>query len=306
MPVRRVSFAGVLRDLAQLTLGAFLLILSIDLFLAPAAVAPGGVSGLAIILNRRLGWPIGLVMLLLNLPMLALGFRRLGRFQFLLRTAYVVLLYNLGVDLLARALPPQGLTDDMLLNAVYGGLVGGLGTGLVFRGGGTAAGTGVVSRLLQMRTGIPVSQVYVLTDGGVILLAGLTLGWERALYGLLALFLWGLATDYLLEGPSVIRTAFIVTDRAEAISAALLGRLGIGVTTWPAHGEFTGEMHTVLFCTVSRPDVAALRGLVGEVDPGAFTVIGHAHQARGGVLRRPPAPPPAPPPQSEAAEEQPA
>lgn len=302
MTARRASLADGLRDLAQLTLGALLMILSVDLFLAPAAVAPGGVSGLAIILNRRLGSPVGLVMLLLNLPMLALGFRRLGRFQFLLRTAYVVLLYNLGVDLLARALPPDGLTQDMLLNAVYGGLVGGLGTGLVFRGGGTAAGTGVVSRLLQMRTGIPVSQLYILTDGGVILLAGLLLGWERALYGLLALFLWGLATDYLLEGPSVIRTAFIVTDRPEDLSGALLGRLGIGVTAWPAHGEFTGEMHSVLFCTVSRPDVAALRSLVAEIDPAAFTVIGHAHQARGGVLRRPPAPPPPPPPPAQPAE----
>jgi uncharacterized membrane-anchored protein YitT (DUF2179 family) len=219
--------------------------------------------------------------------MLALGYRTLGRFRFLTRTVSFVILYSLAVDLLARWVPPAGLTQDMLLNALYGGVVGGIGTGLVYRAGGTPAGTGIVSRVLQIRTGIPASQVYLLTDGGVILLAGLAFGWEKALYALLSLFVWGLATDYVLEGPSVVRTAFIVTDHAQTVDGALFESLGLGVTTWPAHGEFAGEPHTVLFCTVNRPDVNILRAIVSEADPQAFIVIGHAHQARGGVLRRP-------------------
>jgi uncharacterized membrane-anchored protein YitT (DUF2179 family) len=280
----RVTFAG-LREAALLAVGAVLLALSVDLFLVPADLAPGGVSGLAIILRRLIGSPVGLTMLVLNLPMLALGYLRLGRFQFLVRTAFVVLLYNLGVDLLARWLPPQGVTQDLLLNALFGGVVGGIGTGLVFRGRGTSAGTGVVSRIVQLRTGIPISQVYLLTDGAVIALAAVVFGWEKALYALIAVFVWGLAADYVLEGPSTIRTVFIVTDEPEAVSRAVVHGLGIGVTAWPAQGEFTGAQHAVLFCTVGRPDVNALRSIVTEADRSAFIVVGHGHQASGGMVR---------------------
>ena len=279
------GLASALGEFLLVTAGAALLVVSVDVFLAPAQIAPGGVSGLAIILNDRLGWPIGLTMLVLNVPLLALGFNQLGRFRFLLRTAYVVLVYSLGIDLLARFVPAGGISDNVLLNALYGGVVGGIGTGLVYRGGGTVGGTGILGRVLQLRSGMPISQVYLITDGGVILLAGVFFGWELGLYALLALFVWGLATDDLLEGPSVVRTAFIVTDHGPAVAQAIVERLGVGVTTWPAEGQYTQAEHTVLFCTISRPDVDALRRAVTAADAEAFLVIGHGHQATGGVVR---------------------
>jgi len=266
-----------------LTLGAFLQILNVDIFLAPAQLSPGGVTGLAIIVNHFTDWPIGMVMMALNIPMLFLGYRYLGGFRFLVNTLYVVLLINLGVDFMARWLP-RGITDDVLLNALYGAVLGGIATGLIYRGRGTTAGSGVISRVLQMKTGIPISQLYIMTDGGIILLAGLVFGWEKALYALLALFLWGVVADYVLEGPSVVRTVFIVTDLAEEVAQALLTRLQIGVTAWPAQGKFTHTEHTVLFCSVNRPEVNELRAIVTEVDPHAFIVIGHGHQTSGGVL----------------------
>ena len=277
---------GLAQDWLLLTIGGVLLAVNVDLFLAPSKIAPGGVSGMAIILNHFTGWPIGGMMLVLNLPLLLLGFRNLGRFQFLIRTLYVVLLYNLGADVLRQWLPASGVTADLTLNAIYGGVLGGIGTGLVYRGGGTSAGTGILGRMLQIRTGVPVSQVYVLTDGGVILAAGLAFGWERALYAMVALFVWGLTADYVLEGPSVVRTAFIVTDHADKVARAVLDQLGLGVTAWPAQGMFTESPHTVLFCTVSRPEVNALQAFVIEADPQAFVVIAHGHQASGGVIRQ--------------------
>ena len=214
-----------------------------------------------------------------------MGFRNLGRFNFLSRTLYVVLFYNLGADVLARWLPANGITGDVLLNAIYGGVVGGIATGLVYRAGGTSAGTGIISRVMQLRTGIPISQIYLLTDGGIILMAGLVFGGERALYALVTLFIWGLATDYTLEGPSVVRTAFIVTDLADQVASALLNRLQLGVTAWTGQEMYTESEHHILFCTVNRSEVNALRTVVSEVDPHAFVVISHGHQASGGVLR---------------------
>ncbi|MEW5986649.1 MAG: YitT family protein [Chloroflexota bacterium] len=282
----RRSVWPILRDVLLLTAGAVGMAINANLFLVPADLAPGGVFGTSLILNELTGWPIGLMMLVLNVPLMALGYRRLGRLRFLTRTLYVVLLYNLGVDVVGRWLPPAGITDEILLNALYGGVLGGIAMGLVFRGGGTSAGTGILGRVLQLKTGIPVSQIYVVTDGAVIIGAGLVFGWEKALYAMITVFVWGLASDYILEGPSVVRTAFIVTDHAPQVAAQVLTRLGLGVTAWNAQGMFTEEAHTVLFCTVSRPDVDALRAVVYEADPAAFLVIAHGHQARGGVLRQ--------------------
>jgi uncharacterized membrane-anchored protein YitT (DUF2179 family) len=284
--VARFDLQFTLQNYLLLTAGALVLAVNVNLFLAPSKIAPGGVSGSAIIINEFTGWPIGLMMLILNVPLLAVGFRYLGRFHFLVRTLYVVLLYSVGVDLLAGWLPAEGITDDLMLNALYGGVAGGIGTGLVYRGRGTSGGTGIVGRVLQLRTGVPMSEVYLITDGAVIVVAGLVFGWERALYALVTLFIWGIAADHVLEGPSVVRTAFIVTDRPREVTQMVFSRLGIGVTAWSAQGMFTAKEHTVLFCTVSRPEVNGLKAVVIEVDPEAFVVIGHGHQASGGVLRR--------------------
>ena len=147
-----------LRNYLLLTIGALMPVFNVNFFLAPAHIAPGGVSGTAIIINEFTGWPIGLLMLVMNVPLLVLGFWHLGRYRFLARTLYVVILYSLGVDVLARWLPPQGLTDDLMLNALYGSVLAGLGTGLIYRGRGTSGGTGIVGRAGQLRTGIPSSK----------------------------------------------------------------------------------------------------------------------------------------------------
>ncbi len=125
-----------------------------------------------------------------------------------------------------------------------------------------------------------------MTDGAVILSVGLLFGWELALYSLITLFIWGLVTDYVLEGPSVIRTAFIITDTPELVSQAVFERLGIGMTAWNGQGMFTTAQRTILFCTLNRPDVNVLKDLAKEIDPKSFIVIGQGHQASGGVLRQ--------------------
>lgn len=276
-----------LKDYGLVTVGALALAVNINLFLAPNNLAPGGVSGTSIIVNEFTGWPLGLTMLILNVPLVAIGFRTLGRFRFLARTLYAVLVYNLSTDLLAAWLPAVEITNDLILNALFGGVLAGLATGLVYRGGGTTAGTGILARVLQIRTGFPISQIYLMVDGSVVFVAGLVFGWERALYALIILFVWGLATDYVLEGPSVVRTVFVVTDQPDAVGRAILERVHVGVTTWPAQGMFTNTRHTILFCTVSRPQEPDLRRVVNEVDPEAFLVTGHGHQASGGVFGPP-------------------
>jgi uncharacterized membrane-anchored protein YitT (DUF2179 family) len=281
-----LDFRKILPEYFLLTIGSIILAINFDLFLAPFNIAPGGVSGAAIIIHEFTGWPKGLTMLVLTLPMLIIGFFYLGRFRFLVRAFYVTLAYSLGVDALVIFLPAGGVTKDLLLNALYGGIIGGIGIGLIYRGGTSPAGTSVISRVIQLKTGIPNSQLYILIDGGVILIAGLVFGWEMALYAFITLFTWGFVADYVLEGPSVVRTVFIVTDSPEAVSRVLMDRLGVGVTGWAVKGMFSQTEHTTLFCTVIRSDVNVLKAIVNDADPKAFMVIAQGHQTKGGMLRK--------------------
>lgn len=283
-PLKQIRFS--FKELILLSFGGVLLAFNVNVFIAPSKIAPGGVSGISIIINDFTNWPIGLMMFIMNIPLLFIGFKKLGRFNFLFRTLYVLIIYSAGVDFLASRLGGFTLTDDLMLNALYGGVLGGIGTGLVYLGRGTSGSTGIIGRVLQLKTGIPVSQIYILTDGFVLIAAGLVFGWERALYALLTIFVWGVAADYILEGPSVVRTVFIVTDCPEKVADEIIQQLNLGVTSWPVMGMYTERKHSVLFCTISRPDINGLREVVLGIDPDAFLVIGHGHQARGGILGR--------------------
>jgi len=157
---------------------------------------------------------------------------------------------------------------------------------LVLRAGGTQGGTSTLGRILQQQFGMPLSATSLYTDTAVIVLAGLVFGWEGALYAIVALFVGGATADYVLEGPSVIRIATIITDKPDAISELVMDDMGRGVTAWQGKGMFTEQNHTVLFITVSRAQVSSLQRLVHLADPNAFMVIGQGHVAYGEGFRQ--------------------
>lgn len=193
---------------------------------------------------------------------------------------------NLHAPLFIGQLP---LTEDVLLNTIYGGIVGGIGRGigrgigggLIYRAGATMGGTGILGRVIQLRTGVPLSQVYLYTDGVIVISLGVVFGWEVALYAMLAVFLTGLASDYTLEGPSSVRAATIITDRPDELVTALMDGLGRGISRWEITGGYTGQERSMLLCIIYRPQVGELKRIVGEIDRNAFVVIGNAHQALG-------------------------
>ena len=271
-------------NLVLMTFGALIFALAFDLFLVPSNVAPGGLSGLTLVITRFVNLPNGVVLFALNIPLLLLGAWQLGGPPFLARTVYVVVVTFSAIDLLQPILPASGASHDPLLNALYGGVVTGIAAGLVIRAHGNIGGTGILSRLVQRRTGIPMGQVYMMTDGVIVLLMGAVFGWERALYSLVALFLNGLATDYTIEGPSIVRTVFIVTDQPEAVAFAVQMRLRTGVTAWKGEGMYTRGERSVLFCTVNRTEVRELTLIVRETDHHGFLVVGQGHRALGGTI----------------------
>lgn len=267
--------------------GALLCALAYALFQVPFKIAAGGISGIGIIVNHYTGWSVGLLFLLMNIPLLFIGFRYLGGKRFLVSTVFSVFLFSIGADLFTHYLPLWlerfPLSDDALLNAIYAGMIYGVGSGLIYRAGGTMGGTSVPARIIQKFTGFALSQSYLFTDLGIIVAAGFVFSWEQSMLALLTLILGGIVGDFVLEGSSQVRTAMIVTEKPGILSRALMQELRRGVSSWPITGAYTETTHTMIYCSVRRSQIYDLRYVVSQVDPDAFLVVGMAQSAWGGT-----------------------
>jgi uncharacterized membrane-anchored protein YitT (DUF2179 family) len=269
-----------LRDFGFISIGAIIQAVAMDIFLIPSMLSSGGVSGLAQVINRFTGWPIGVMILIANIPLFFLGWRFLGGRRFVWNTIWAVVLYSVLVDALSKVLVAP-LIQDTILIAIFGGVINGVGMGLVFRGQGTSGGTDILARLLGQWRGIPLSQSYLLTDTLVVLASGWAFGPTLALYAVVALYVAGATAELISEGSGVVRTATIITNQPEQVAHKIMTDLQRGVTSWPGMGMYSGHERAVLFCAISRSEVNPLKYLVYEADPTAFMVIGQAHEALG-------------------------
>lgn len=270
-------------DYVLLGLGATIQAFGLRLFLVPAQLASGGVTGISQLINFYTHWPIGLMVLVGNVPLFVIGWRFLGGRRFASRTAFAVLAYSLVTDLIPRLhlFPEAGITDDIFLNSLYGAVVSGVGYGLVYRARGTSGGSDVLARVLNHYRGIPMTQSYLMVDSAVILAAGFVFGWKQALYAIVTLYVSGLVSETVLEGQGTVRTAMIVTSQPKQISERVLEDLERGVTILQGTGAYTGSERPVIYCVITRSEVAQLKAIVREADPEAFIVIGQAHEALG-------------------------
>lgn len=273
------------RDYGYILVGALLQALAMRLFLVPGQMVSGGISGAAQIINHFTHWPIGLMVFIGNVPLFFLGWRFLGGARFALRTAVSVTTFSILTDLLVIFIPAQGVTDDLVLNCLYGGILLGVGLGMVYRGQGTSGGSDILGRILNSKLGISISQAYLITDTLVVLAGGIAFDWRHALYGLAVIYVSGLAAEAVSEGSSIFRTAMIVTNFPNEVAGKIMAVLERGVTVLSGTGAYTGAERPVLYCVITKSEVNQLKELVQEADPAAFMVIGHAHEALGEGFR---------------------
>ena len=241
-----------LKDILFIFLGTLIQALAMRMFLIPALLVSGGVSGAAQIINYYTNWPIGLMVFVGNIPLFVIGWRYLGGMRFAFRTGLAVIFFSVLTDSLAFFIPVGGITKDLVLNSLYGGLMLGVGLGFVYRGQGTSGGSDILGRILNHRMGLPMSQSFLVVDTLVVLAGGFAFNWERALYGLVVIYVSGLAAEMVSEGTILSGT-----------------------------GAYTGAARPVLYCVITRSEVNQLKALVQEADPKAFMVIGVAHEALG-------------------------
>lgn len=272
---------NTIRDYLFILIGSALQAISLRIFLVPASLASGGISGLSQIINNYTGWPIGVMVLLGNLPLFIMGWRFLGGPRFAARTAFAIISFSLLVDIPIAFLDSAGITTDIVLNTLYGGIVSGIGYGMVYRGRGTSGGTDILARILSNWRGIPVTQSYLITDALIIFLAGLSFSWENALYSLVLLYISGIAAESISQGSNVLRTGMIITSQPEPIIEEIFQRLRRGVTIMDAKGGYSGEEKTILLCVVTRAEIPHIKAITRNLDPQAFLIIGQASEVRG-------------------------
>lgn len=253
--------------------GSALYALSVDVFTAPNHLVPGGVTGLSTLINYLLpSFPIGVGIVLINLPLLWAAWRHIGR-GFTLRTAAVTVLSSLMIDIAATFLPPY--TGDPLMAALFGGVLGGAGLGLVFLRGATTGGSEVAARLLEKRyPHISIGRLILLVDGVVIALSAVIYrDVSAAMYAVVLAFVTTTVMDEMVGGARRGRTVLIVSRRDSELADAVTHTMQRGVTLLDAAGAYTREERQVLLCAVRPSEVYPLRLLVDEVDPEAFMIV---------------------------------
>ncbi len=283
------KYLPTIRDYALILTSSLIQAVSLRLFFIPANLASGGISGIAQLINHYTHWPIGLMVLIGNVPLFILGWRFLGGYKFALRTAVAIVTFSLLTDLLLK-IPAfveytqvliDDLNGDIFLNSLYGAIISGIGYGLVYRARGTSGGSDILARILNNWRGISMTQSYLIVDTAVILSAGFVFGWKEALYAMIALYVSGLVAETVLEGGGTVRTAMIVTAKPDEVSDRVIDELQRGVTYLEGKGGYTKNSRPVLYCVLNRSEIVTLKTIVNEIDPEAFMVIGVAHEALG-------------------------
>jgi uncharacterized membrane-anchored protein YitT (DUF2179 family) len=267
------------RNYTGITVGTLLTAIALNMFLIPNKVAAGGVSGMATVLHYLMGAPVGATMLALNVPLFMASVKVLGA-KFGLRTLYGAAILSVFIDATASYTPV--LTHDLLLSSLYGGVLSGIGMGLVFRFGGTTAGTDLAAAIINKLTRVSVGQALLMVDFFVIAFAGVAFkSAELSLYALLSLFLTSHIIDLIQEGPSSAKAFFIVSSQTEQVARQIMDELERGVTFFQGKGGYSGQPREILFCVVATSEVSRVKEVVQSADPGAFVIVADTHEVMG-------------------------
>ena len=252
---------------------------AIALFLDPNHLAPGGVSGIAIIINQLTQIPTGTLILIMNVPLMALGMWKLG-FKFLLSTLVAVISSSIFTNLLA---PYGPLTTDPLLAACAGGALLAVGMGLLFKLGATSGGTDILIRVIKLKyKHLKTGSLFLITDCCVIAASALVFrNVDLALYAAIATMLSSFCLDLVLYGRDEAKLVYLITDHEKAIANRLLEELEIGVTYLQGQGAYTRDNKKVILCAMQKRLLPRVQEIAMEEDPCAFLIVTSASEIFG-------------------------
>lgn len=275
--LKKISF----RNLGLCLAGSLLISIATHCFTQPANIAPGGATGIALMLNHLTGAPVGAATLCINIPLLLLAWRHINT-RFTLRTAATCLLNAVMLDLVVSPLLPVYM-GDRLLSCLFGGVLSGMGMALVFMSGSTTGGSDIVGRLIQKKMPhISMGRALMVIDGMVLASSILVFrNIEAALFGLISLFSVTRVVDGILFGVDTGTMVTIVTTQPQEISRQITQDLHRGATILPGKGAYSGQANDVVLCAVRKPQFAHLKQIIHAADPHAFVMVTETTQVFG-------------------------
>lgn len=276
------DFLKTFIDYIMLAVGAVIAAFAIEEFLVPNTILDGGVIGIGIMIRNLTGISLSILTIVLNLPFLLIGMRKLGKMFVVKAADFPMAVFSVFVGVFA---PLANATQETLLAVSFGGVILGLGVGIVIRYGGCLDGTETVAILLNKKFGIPVGQTVLIINIVIYAIAGVLFGFDRAMYSLLTYFITSKILDVVETGLDQAKAAMIITDEAEIIAEKIYQLLGRTVTIMHGEGMVSGKK-TVLYCVVTRFEIRELRNIIRSADTSAFVTVSDVSEIIGNHIKK--------------------
>lgn len=269
-----------LKSLLTILLGCLLFATSFALFLQPNLISTGGVSGLAMAINHMTGFPMGLLIVVMNIPLLAIAFWKFG-IRFIASTLFATLLSSVMLDLALSFLPC--FTNDLLLASLYGGVMLGAGLALVFIGGATTGGSDILGKLITLRyPHIKLGRIMLIVDALVIVFSAMVFrDINLALYAMITVYVSSVVIDAIIYGADKAVLIYVISNHTESIGADIIAKLQRGVTYLKGVGGHSKSEKGMILCAVRRNETTFFNEIVHNVDPDAFVIMTEAHNVFG-------------------------
>ncbi|MBR2189214.1 MAG: YitT family protein [Eubacterium sp.] len=260
-----------------LTAGAILAAFALEEFLVPNDVFDGGIVGVSMILAHFLPLKLGILMVIINIPFLLIGLRKLGKL-FVLKVTYSMILFSVMTEVFA---PFMNATYDVFLGCIFGGILLGAGVGLVLRGGGCLDGTEVVAIILNRRVQFSTGQIILIINIVIYTIAGALFGLDRGMYSLVMYFITSKIIDLVEIGGNNTKSVMIITDDGRELADKIFQELGRTVTFLKGEGFISSETKDILYCVVTRAEIHDLKKVISRQKGSTFTTISEVSEIIG-------------------------
>lgn len=268
---------NVAKEYLFITVGCFLFSTSLNYFFISNHLAEGGATGICLIMRYLFNFPISITYLAINIPLLIIGWKFLGR-EFLLKTVFGTLCMSLFMALTSRF---RGPTDDIMLATVYGGLISGIGLGLIFMVDGSTGGTDIIAILINKHFDIPIGRVLLIIDVIILSVVALIFGKRIVMYTLIAKLIISKSIDYFQDGYKKSKEVIIFSSKYEEIRDRIIKDADRGVTLVKAEGGYSHKYLPMIFCITSKFDLNTIKNIVRDVDPEAFLTVSDVSEVLG-------------------------
>lgn len=277
------SYGGVwYLNYGLVTLGSLIVAAGLVFFIVPFKFVPGGIFGVAILLHELTGWPMGVLSLCINIPLVIWGIRVLGS-NFGVKTVYSMVLTSVFIDILQEWLHVKALTDNILVGAIFGGFLIGLGISLVLKGDATTGGTDIIAQIFSKYTKIAVGKLFLVIDG-LIVLSGIVVfqNLDSAPYAIIAIFVISRTIDYMISGFDNRKAVFVVSDKSEELREFILNTLNRTGTFLLGKGlYFSDEDKRIILTALTRKELSRLQDYIAIEDPDAFIMAINTNEVFG-------------------------